>query len=594
MRHMWRGDTAARFLRALVLVGIVVGVTAAAVGAVGAVSAWRAESRRDSVARLIAAARSMSTRERTLLQTAAGAPSSANRRAAASRFATVAGAETHRLGRAASLAPRAAAAELFDAETQQARAVGLVSRALTADTPAAVRSQLLTRAQRLLRTVDARLAAAQLALPTRAWPRTFIELLESIALAFVLVIGAWRLVQIARGLAGLRLAIENRREVERLHDAAHTDSLTGLGNHRTFYDHLAREIKRRAKTGSTFSLLAIDLDGLKRVNDERGHLAGDEFIKSVARAVRMEVERAGSLYRTGGDEFMVLLPNRRAWSALTLAQNIQRAATDATGQRALSIGITESVNTESARVLIHQADVALYEAKRNMLLAVIYRPGLETIGDAPGGSVAPTANQRALAAALAHAIDAKDSGERNHCETVAELSVGIGARVGIPAASLERVRLAGLVHDVGKIGLPDVILQKPAALESGERAELEQHVTIGHAILLAADLDTEAEWVLHHHERYDGAGYPAGLAGEEISLASRVLAVADAYETMTGGRPYRTRLSVEAALAELREHSGAQFDPQCVEALAELLGHAPPPPAPAFPPAYSSSGSRLT
>src|SRR5581483_573680 len=212
-----------------------------------------------------------------------------------------------------------------------------------------------------------------------------------------------------------------------------------------------------------------------------------------------------------------------------------------------------------------------YEAKRNKLLAIIYRPGLEsstTPGVEPG---LPTPHQRTLAAALAHAIDAKDSGERNHCETVAELSVGIGARVGVPATQLERLRLAGLVDDVGQIGLPDAILQKPGALESGERTELEQHVTIGHAILLAADLDTEAQWVLHHHERYDGSGYPAGFAGEEIPLASRVLAVADAFETMTGGRPYRTRLSAEEALAELQEHSGTQFDPDCVAALVDLL-----------------------
>jgi HD-GYP domain-containing protein (c-di-GMP phosphodiesterase class II) len=135
-----------------------------------------------------------------------------------------------------------------------------------------------------------------------------------------------------------------------------------------------------------------------------------------------------------------------------------------------------------------------------------------------------------------------------------------------------------------------VILQKPGALELDERVELEQHVTIGHAILLAADLDTEAEWVLHHHERYDGTGYPAGLAGEEIPLASRVLAVADAFETMTGGRPYRTRLSVEAALAELQEHSGGQFDPDCVTAIADLLGQSGTGAAQA----YSSSGSLLT
>jgi diguanylate cyclase (GGDEF)-like protein len=419
--------------------------------------------------------------------------------------------------------------------------------------------------------MDARLRAASVAVSGTPWPNSPLEDLEALALALAAAIGLWRLVQIARRLAGLRHAIEDPREIERLQDAAHTDSLTGLGNHRTFYNHLAQEIGRRVKEGSTFSLLAIDLDGLKQVNDEHGHLAGDEYIKQVAHAIRMEVDRIGALYRTGGDEFMVLLPNRRAWSALAIAQNIQRAATEATGRRALSVGVTESVGTESARVLINQADVALYEAKRNKLLAIIYRPGLEK-STAPGVEPGlPTPNQRTLAAALARAIDAKDSGERNHCETVAELSVGIGSRVGVPASQLERLRLAGLVHDVGKIGLPDVILQKRGVLESGERTELEQHVTIGHAILLAADLDTEAQWVLHHHEWYDGAGYPAGFAGEEIPLASRVLAVADAFETMTGGRPYRDRLTTEEALLELQEHSGTQFDPDCVAALADLL-----------------------
>jgi diguanylate cyclase (GGDEF)-like protein len=577
---MWKGEKTTRLMRASIIVGVLAGVVVASVGAVGAVSDWRRDAHRDALDRQIADARTGASRERAAITNVGDLRQATARRAASSAFGPLAVAQTHRLGRVLELAPTDSGGDLAAADVLHDQAVALVWRGLAPGAIAGTRAEQLAAARGLLRAVDARLREGSAAVPVEPWPAGTAEELEAIALALVAAIGVWRLVQIARRLAGLRLAIENPREIERLHDAAHTDSLTGLGNHRTFYNHLAREIKRRAKSGSTFSLLAIDLDGLKRVNDEQGHLAGDEYIKKVAHAIRMEVDRIGSIYRTGGDEFMALLPNRRAWSALAIAHNIQRAATDEIGQRALSVGVTESASTESARVLINQADVALYEAKRNKLLAVIYRPALEASNTESNASL-PTPNQRTLAAALAHAIDAKDSGERNHCETVAELSVGIGQRIGISAAQLERLQLAGLVHDVGKIGLPDVILQKPGALESGERTELEQHVTIGHAILLAADLDTEAEWVLHHHERYDGTGYPAGLAGEEIPLASRVLAVADAFETMTGGRPYRSRLSTETALTELQDHSGSQFDPDCVEALADLLGHvAAPQPVP--------------
>jgi diguanylate cyclase (GGDEF)-like protein len=569
---MLRGEKTMRLVRTFTIVGVLAGVLIAGVGAVGAVSAWRRDVDRSSLESLIADARSASRQERTII---AGSdlrqPAARQREAAA--FGLVAVEQTRQLGHMIRLSPAGRSADLVAADGLHDQVVAEASRVFAPGTTPRVRTQEIAEAQSLLRTIDARLRAASIAVSPRPWPVGTMERLEAFALALVTAIGIWRLVQIARRLAGLRRTIEDPREIERLHDAAHTDSLTGLGNHRTFYNHLAREIKRRAKTGSTFSLLALDLDGLKRINDEQGHLAGDEYIKKVAHAIRMEVERIGSIYRTGGDEFMAILPNRRAWSALAIAHNIQRAATDATGQRALSVGVTESASTEASRALIHQADIALYEAKRNKLLAVIYRPALEGTVSPDGSASIPTPNQRTLAAALAHAIDAKDSGERNHCETVAELAVGIGQRVGVPAGQLERLRLAGLVHDVGKIGLPDVILQKPGALESGERTELEQHVTIGHAILLAADLDTEAEWVLYHHERYDGAGYPAGLAGEEIPLASRVLAVADAFETMTGGRPYRTRLTTEEALAEVLEHSGTQFDPECVEALADLLGN---------------------
>jgi putative nucleotidyltransferase with HDIG domain len=307
------------------------------------------------------------------------------------------------------------------------------------------------------------------------------------------------------------------------------------------------------------------------VNDLEGHPAGDTYIKTVAACIREEVGESGTVYRTGGDEFMVILPDCRGWEALTIAHQIQRAATERTGKRALSIGLTESAATESARALLRQADLALYEAKRGKLLAVTYHDGLEprTVDPAASG---PTSQQKAVAAALAQAVDAKDAVMRNHSETVAELSVAIGRRIGLAGERLERLRVAGLLHDVGKLAISDAVLTKPGALAPAERTEIEIHATVGHTILNSAGLAEEALWVLHHHERIDGAGYPARLAGDAIPLESRVIAVADAFEAMTGTRSYRNAISPEEALAELTANSGTQFDPHCVEALNQAFG----------------------
>ena len=154
---------------------------------------------------------------------------------------------------------------------------------------------------------------------------------------------------------------------------------------------------------------------------------------------------------------------------------------------------------------------------------------------------------------------------------MAQICVAIGERVGIAGPRLERLRLAGLLHDVGKLGIADAILQKPQPLDGGERAELAGHVQIGHSILVAAELPAEAEWVLHHHERYDGTGYPSGQRGAEIPLESRIIAVADAFEAMTGERPYHASLSPERALEELQRHAGGQFDGGCVDALVQAV-----------------------
>jgi len=405
---------------------------------------------------------------------------------------------------------------------------------------------------------------------TRAWPATTVQQVEAAGLALVALAGVIALLRSVRRALGLGRAAEES-EIERLTRAARSDTLTGLGNRRAFQEDLSALIDQRNRTGSNFALLAFDLDGLKQINDQRGHANGDAYIRNVAACMRDEVGASGTVYRTGGDEFMALLPAQRGWHALTIANNIQRGAQRATGRRALSIGITESTKTEGRRLLLHQADLALYEAKRGKLMAVSYHRGLEprTVAD---DSSTPSQQQKALAAALARAVDAKDAGTRNHSETVAELCVAIGARVGVSGARLERLRLAGLLHDVGKIGVPDAILVKRGSLAPSERSAIELHATVGHSILTSAELHDEAVWVLYHHERYDGAGYPAGLAGEAIPQESRIIAVADAFEAMTGARPYRVALTPDEALRELAANSGAQFDPVCVRALDEVFG----------------------
>jgi diguanylate cyclase (GGDEF)-like protein len=371
----------------------------------------------------------------------------------------------------------------------------------------------------------------------------------------------------------LRVERHHQRRVEQLAAQARTDSLTRLGNRRAFEDDLGLTIAARAETAQPFTLLAVDLDGLKKINDQNGHPAGDVQIRKVADCLREVVGGDGTVYRTGGDEFMVILPGRRAWHGLNLATRIDQVTRARTGNRAVSIGLTESIETEGRHLLMNQADIALYEAKRTRLSAVAYHPGLSPAVDGNRDDL-PSHEQRALAAALARAVDAKDAGTRSHSETVAQLCVAIGERLQIEPTDLERLRLAGLLHDVGKIGVADAILQKPDALAPDELSAMTEHVEIGHAILLAAELPIEAHWVLHHHERIDGGGYPSGLSGASIPVESRIIAVADAFEAMTGTRPYREAVSVDEAIVELQANGGTQFDARCVDALVDVVNDA--------------------
>jgi len=370
-----------------------------------------------------------------------------------------------------------------------------------------------------------------------------------------------------------QLETAREEEIERLGLAALTDNLTGLRNHRAFQEDIARELLRAARHGTALSLVVLDLDDLKGVNDAFGHQAGDEQLKALAHAALATVRGSDAAYRLGGDEFALVLPGEQAWAGLRAVQRLQaglETAGSADSRPTCSAGIAQADGLVARDTLLRRADLALIEAKRSHRRALIYSDELAPRAQEPNRA-ASEHHTKTLATALARAVDAKDSYTRSHCETVSELCALIACELGLDDDRTARLRLAGLLHDVGKIGIPDAVLQKPASLTDEEFELMKTHVTLGHSIVSGAELDQEAEWILHHHERLDGRGYPDGLFAEDVPLESRIILVSDAFEAITTDRPYREARSESRALAELEEHAGSQFDPNCVAALRRAL-----------------------
>src|SRR6266508_4458582 len=315
-----------------------------------------------------------------------------------------------------------------------------------------------------------------------------------------------------------------------------TDPLTGLGNHRHFHERLQRELVAAEEEGLPLSLCLIDVDDFKRINDSYGHPAGDRVLSQVAARLR----QGGEAFRLGGDEFALLLTDHDEPTAVEAATSIIERL------RTMDLEHSESVT-------VRPEVVELAELKR-----------LASTG-------ADRAARFRAAAALAKAVDARDVYTGSHSERVSELAVRISERMGLAQELVELTRLAASLHDLGKLAIPEEILRKPGPLTDAERLVLERHPQIGYRMLESLGVDPVAEWVLHHHERWDGSGYPDGLNGDDIPLSARVIFVADAYDAMTNDRIYREKLSLEAALAELEDCSGTQFDPTAVAALLQEL-----------------------
>jgi len=365
---------------------------------------------------------------------------------------------------------------------------------------------------------------------------------------------------IVRALRAMRLAL--------------TDPLTGLGNHRHFHECLERELRHAHERRLSLTLCLVDVDDFKRINDRFGHPAGDRVLSQLAARLR----QTGEAFRLGGDEFALLLPGYDENDALTAATSvvdrISALQLDQLGSVTVSVGLaTSPAHAADRDELIRLADSALYWAKeygKNRVRA--YRPDVIELAELKRLASGPDRAARFRAAAsLARAVDARDVYTGSHSQRVADLAARTARRLGLPEEEVELTRLAASLHDLGKLAIPEEILRKPGPLTDPERMVLERHPQIGFRMLESLGVDPVADWVLHHHERWDGSGYPDGLPGDEIPLGARIIFVADAYDAMTSERVYRRRVDPEQAIAELRRCAGSQFDPGIVNALADEL-----------------------
>ena len=384
---------------------------------------------------------------------------------------------------------------------------------------------------------------------------------------------------LAGPLAAIDLYQRQRRKARSAMQLASTDPLTGLGNPRRFHERLQQSLDEAESSGQPVALCFFDLDNLKLVNDEYGHPMGDHALVAVASRLR----HGGEAFRLGGDEFAVILARRSSEEAVEVANAIlARVASlevdELPRQLTMSCGVAVFPSEGVSRSeLPRLADSALYWAKDHGKNRVrLYHPealsayALERLGSNP------SLNDRLRAAAsLADAVDARDANAGAHSHRVGDLAASIGGRLGVDDEQIELLRLAGHLHDVGKLAIPEELLRKEDPLSGAELIVLQRHPQIGFQMIESLGLGPVASWVLYHHERWDGQGYPNGLVAEKIPLGARIIFAADAWDSMTSDRTYRRGLSIEQALEEINNRAGSQFDPEVVEALTIELDLAP-------------------
>ena len=355
-----------------------------------------------------------------------------------------------------------------------------------------------------------------------------------------------------------------------------TDPLTGLFNRRAFEELLEMELERATRGGRPISVIVGDIDGFHAVNEQHGHAAGDTALQAVAQNALKWKRRIDLAARIGGEEFALLLPETDERGAFIVAERLRRAThrsfVDAAPGVTFSFGVaTAPIHARDAVGLLRAADSATAAAKdlggdRTVIYSDEVARMLADVGVHAGQEL-----QLATVIALAEALDIRDTGTGQHSHTVGRYCEAMARELGFDEDRVERVRLAGVLHDIGKIGISDRVLSKPGPLDADEWQEMHTHPEIGARLLSRPEFDDLRAWILAHHERPDGRGYPYALRGDDIPLEARILAVADAYEAMTADRVYRASLGEVAARAELEASAGTQFDAAVVTALLRSL-----------------------
>ena len=358
----------------------------------------------------------------------------------------------------------------------------------------------------------------------------------------------------ALGLAMKRMEeeVHRQRAEERLRYLSYHDALTGLHNRAYFEEELRRLGGSRLYP---VTIVSTDLDGVKIVNDAFGHRAGDELLAEYAQALRGAFRGSDVVARIGGDEFVAILPNTNAGVAAGLVARVA-ARIDQHNARGVGLPISHSLGAATAAdaatplsALHEQADRAMYADKNRR-----------------AGSGSPPV----IGAMIASLAD-RDFGAQGHLERVDGFAVTLGLALSLDAAAMANLRLLASVHDLGNVGVPEHVLNKREPLDPADREQIQSHSTIGYRIARASGrLTRVADLILHHHEWWNGSGYPAGIRGEEIPLLCRIFAVVDAYDAMTSARPYRQPLNFERAVSEILGAAGGQFDPVVAEEFARI------------------------